>query len=230
MNLAFRIGVWSASLVGTVAAILASILWLDRALASFVHEHVRYPHRGVVDALSHFPNPLVLLAVVLLIILGLRLILGRPFSRNQANTFLCSLSVIFTEAIKNVLKFVFGRTWPETWVHNNPSFIRDGVFGFHFMHGGTAYQSFPSGHMAATCTVISVLWIRYPQFRWFYLAVGLLVGAALVGANYHFLSDVIAGAFVGLSSGWMVIVIWDTCAARGMVPNFDMMGLRKIRP
>ena len=155
---------------------MASFLWLDRPVASFVHDHFRYPHRGVVDELSHFPNPLVLLALILSIILGLRMILGRPFSRNQANTFVCSLSVIFTEAIKNALKFIFGRTWPETWVHNNPSFIRDGVYGFHFMHGGSAYQSFPSGHMAATCAVISVLWIRYPRFRWFYLITGLLIG------------------------------------------------------
>ena len=144
------------------------------------------------------------------------MILGRPLSHNQANTFICSLSIIFTEAIKNALKFIFGRTWPETWVQNNPSFIRDGVYGFHFMHGGAAYQSFPSGHMAATCTVISVLWIRYPHFRRFYLIVGLFVGSALVGANYHFLSDVIAGAFLGASSGWMATVIWDACASRRM--------------
>ena len=196
---------------------MASFLWLDRPVALFVHDHLRYPHRGVVDEASHFPNPLVPLAVILAVILGLRMILGRPLSRNQASTFVCSMSIIFTEAIKNALKFIFGRTWPETWVQNNPSFIRDGVYGFHFMHGGVAYQSFPSGHMAATCTVISVLWIRYPHFRWFYLIVGLFVGAALVGANYHFLSDVIAGAFIGASSGWMATVIWDTCASRRMV-------------
>ena len=230
MNLAPRIIVWFASLLGIVAVIMASFLWLDRPVASFVHDHFRYPHRGVVDELSHFPNPLVLLAVILSIILGLRMILGRPFSRNQANTFVCSLSVIFTEAIKDALKFIFGRTWPETWVHNNPSFIRDGVYGFHFMHGGSAYQSFPSGHMAATCTVIAVLWIRYPRFRWFYLIMGLLIGTGLVGANYHFLSDVFAGAFVGLSSGWLATVIWDTCAARELVPCFDKKERREITP
>ena len=128
-------------------------------MALFVHDYFRHSHRTVVDELSHFPNPLLLLAVVLSVILGLRMILGRPLSQHQANTFVCSLAVIFTETIMNMLKLIFGRTWPETWVDNNPSFIRDGVYGFHFMHGGSAYQSFPSGHMAATCTVISVLWI-----------------------------------------------------------------------
>lgn len=219
MNLTRRMIVWFASLLAIAAAVTASFLWLDRAVASFVHDNFRYPHRGAVDELSHFPNPLILLAVVLSVIFGLRMILGRPLSRHQANTFACSLAVIFTEIMKNMLKFIFGRTWPETWVDNNPSFIGNGVYGFNFMHGGTAYQSFPSGHMAATCTVISVLWIRYPQFRWFYLIAGLFVGAALVGANYHFLSDVIAGAFIGASSGWMATVIWDTYAIGRMPPR-----------
>lgn len=219
MNLAFRRGVLLVYLLGIVAAIFASFLWLDRPLAWFVHDHFRYLHRGVVDELSRFPNPLVLLALILSIILGLRLVLGRSFSRHEANTFICSLSVIFTEAIKDLLKFIFGRTWPETWIQNNPSFIRDGVYGFHFMHGGAAYQSFPSGHMAATCTVISVLWIRYPAYRWLYLVVGMLIGVGLVGVNYHFLSDIIAGAFVGLSSGWLATTIWDAYADRGSRVN-----------
>ena len=63
------------------------------------------------------------------------------------------------ETIKNGLKFVFGRTWPETWVNNNPSFIRDGVYGFNWFHGGAGYASFPSGHMSVTCALAAVLWI-----------------------------------------------------------------------
>jgi membrane-associated phospholipid phosphatase len=228
MKLPFNLILWFAGLLGTAAAVVASFFWLDRPVALFAHHYFRTPHHDVVEGVSYFPNPLVVLAAVLSIILGLRIILGRPFSWNQANTFVCSLSVLFTEATKSVLKFIFGRTWPETWTHNNPSFIRDGVFGFHFMHGGTAYQSFPSGHMAAICTVISVLWIRYPQFRLFYLVVGLLTGAGLVAANYHFVSDVVTGAFVGISIGWMATVIWDSCAARGIVPSINVMERHKI--
>ena len=130
MNLAPRIIVWFKSLVGIAAAVMASFLWLDRPVALFVHDHFRYSHRGLVDELSHFPNPLILLAAVLSAILGLRIIFGRQLSQDQANTFVCSLAVIFTEITKSMLKLIFGRTWPETWVDNNPSFIRDGVYGF----------------------------------------------------------------------------------------------------
>ena len=69
---------------------------------------------------------------------------------------------------KSQLKLVFGRTWPDTFRDNNPSFLHDGVYGFNFFHGGHAYASFPSGHTAVTCAVISVLWIYYPAWRRLY--------------------------------------------------------------
>jgi membrane-associated phospholipid phosphatase len=209
MTFSRPIVIWVASLLGTAVFVIVSYYWLDRPIALWVHYHFRVPHRGIVDQLGHTSNPILLLAVTLFLLLGLQTLLGRALSFFQTTTFICSLSVIFSETIKNLLKFFFGRTWPETWVQNNPSFIGTGTYGFHFMHAGRAYQSFPSGHMAATCAVITVLWISYPRLRWLYLIVSLLVGAGLVGANYHFLSDVIAGAFVGLSTGWMATAIWD---------------------
>ena len=44
--------------------------------------------------------------------------------------------------------------------------------------------------------------------RTLYMLAGLAVAIGLIGANFHFLSDVIAGAFVGISSGWMVTSLW----------------------
>src|SRR5262245_42345424 len=129
MTLGLRVSVWLAALMLIAAAVMVSFLWIDRPVALFAHDHFRSSNREVIDGLSKFPNPLILLAVVSSAILMLRMIFGRPLSRYQANIFVCSLSVIFTEATKNVLKFIFGRTWPETWVDDNASFIRDNVYG-----------------------------------------------------------------------------------------------------
>ena len=118
------------------------------------------------------------------------------------------MSVIVAEATKAQLKFVFGRTWPKTWINNNPSFLHDGIYGFNFFHGGPEYASFPSGHMAVTCAVISVLWVYYPTSRILYVVATLAVACGLIGANYHFLSDVIAGCFVGISTGWITMSLW----------------------
>jgi membrane-associated phospholipid phosphatase len=34
------------------------------------------------------------------------------------------------------------------------------------------------------------------------------VGAGLVVGNFHFLGDVIAGGFLGISAGWLVNSVW----------------------
>lgn len=205
---------WIAALAATAAAVVISFQWFDRPIASFAHAHFARPNHGLFENLTHIPDPLIPLAAIVFVVLGLRALAGRSLSNYQAAAFVCSLSVIFGEAIKDQLKLVFGRTWPETWTQNNPSFIRDGVYEFNFMHGGGAYQSFPSGHMAASCAVISVLWVWYPRLRALLAIAGLAVAVGLVGANYHFLSDVMAGAFVGLSTGWMATAIW-----RAWVPS-----------
>ena len=196
--------------MATAAMVAVSFQWLDRLIALLVHSEQRHTYNGVWEWLTHIPNPLIPLALIGFVVLGLRALISRSLSNAQAAAFVCSLSVIFAETTKDQLKFLFGRTWPETWMGNNPSFIRDGVYGFNFMHRGNAYQSFPSGHMATASAVLSVLWIWYPRLRWFWTVGGLAVGAGLVGANYHFLSDVIAGAFLGISIGWLVISIWKT--------------------
>jgi membrane-associated phospholipid phosphatase len=104
------------------------------------------------------------------------------------------------ELIKNELKWIFGRSWPESW-KNNPSFIRDHVYGFHWFEGGGIYNSFPSGHMTLAAAILSVLWMGYPRWR---AAYGVMAGVAatgLVGSNFHFLGDVVAGGFLGATIG-----------------------------
>jgi membrane-associated phospholipid phosphatase len=205
---------WFGSAVATAAVVAISFQWFDRPIALMVHHYFRQPHREIFGQLTHIPDPLIPLAVVVLMVLGMKALYSRSLSNYEATAFVCSLSVVVAESTKDQLKFVFGRTWPETWVQNNPSFISDGAYGFNLMHGGTAYQSFPSGHMAATCAVISVLWIWYPQLRWLGAIACIAVGVGLVGANYHFLSDVIAGAFVGITAGSMATAIWNVRYAK----------------
>jgi membrane-associated phospholipid phosphatase len=198
---------WLIGLISTTAAVIVSYTWLDRPIAFFVHRTFQHP--DAFEKLTHIPDPLLPLAAVCFVVVGLRAFAGYPTSRLEAVILLSSVSVIVSEEVKKQLTVVFGRTWPDTWTHNNPSLIQDQVFGFNFFHGGEAYASFPSGHTTVTCAVISVLWIFYPRLRALWLLIALAVAVGLVGANFHFLSDVIAGAFVGVSTGWMVTLLWE---------------------
>ena len=128
-------------------------------------------------------------------------------SRVQSVGLACSISFVTANFINNQLKYAFGRTWPETWIQNNSSLIQNGVFGFNPFHGGPGFASFPSGHVAAVCAMITVLWWAYPNLRPIYLVCVAAVAVGLIGANYHFLSDIFGGIFVGVSVGYITTKI-----------------------
>jgi membrane-associated phospholipid phosphatase len=122
----------------------------------------------------------------------------------QALLFAIAVNLVATTAVKDLLKWAFGRSWPETWGNRNPfhpSLISDGTYGFHPFHSGGVYQSFPSGHTAATFAVISMLWLSRPRWRWLYALVAAFVSLALVALDFHFVGDVIAGAMLGTATG-----------------------------
>lgn len=203
---------WIFGLAATALVTTISYWWLDRPLALFFSK--TFPYTRAFVTLTHIPDPLVPFAIVVFVGLGLWSLSGRALSHAQICALLSSISLIVAEATKAQLKYAFGRTWPATWVNNNPSFLHDGVYGFNFFRGGPEYASFPSGHMAVTCAVLSILWIYYPTARLLYTVAGLAVAVGLMGANYHFLSDVIAGSFVGVSSGLMVASLWKANARK----------------
>jgi membrane-associated phospholipid phosphatase len=112
--------------------------------------------------------------------------------------FAVSLSVLFTTIVKSLLKYLFGRYWPETFENNNPSLLHGGVYGFHPFHVGVSYSSFPSGHTAIIFAVATCIWVIYPRLRWVAVLISLSVSLSLLVLYYHFLSDLLAGAYVGI--------------------------------
>jgi membrane-associated phospholipid phosphatase len=197
---------WSLGLLGTAIVVAVCYLWLDRPISHFAHDELQ--RFRMFEKLTFIPEVLTPLAIVAFVLLGLRGVSGRKLSRFQTVMLLGGVSLAVAVAIKDQLKFAFGRTWPETWIYN-PSFITEGVYGFHPFHGGLSYASFPSGHETMICTVMTVLWICYPRFRLVYAFCMAAVAVGLVGANFHFLSDVIAGGFLGLSAGWLGVALWE---------------------
>lgn len=188
---------WWAAFAVMVMAVAVSYAFIDRPLSFFAHDHLR-PYRIFVT-LTYIPESFAAISCAILVALGVTYLSGWPLRRWQMVALTWSVGVLTTSAIKNHLKIVFGRTWPETWTHNNPSLIRDNAFGFNFFRHGSGYEAFPSGHTAAICVAMTVLWICYPRFRVVYALLIAAVAVGLIGANYHFLSDIIAGGFIGTS-------------------------------
>jgi membrane-associated phospholipid phosphatase len=140
-----------------------------------------------------------------------------PFRRWELTLFAACLSLLVAVQFKDSLKYCFGRYWPDTWTHDNPSLLGDGAYGFHPFHDGPAFGSFPSGHMTRTVAIVAVVWVAYPRWRWACIAATASVAIGLVGMNYHFVGDVIAGGFVGGIVG--------VYAAHGCASGLDARGL-----
>ncbi len=198
---------WSIAFAAAIVAVAVAYAFLDQPIAFYASAH--FAKKPWFDALTQIPEYLGRIGILVFVVSGAYGLMGRPLPRPLTVLLASSVSLVVASAIKEALKFAFGRTWPETWVQNNPSLIRDGAYGFNPFHGGQGYASFPSGHTTAICAFVAVLWSCYPRFRPLYaLAVGAVV-IGLIGADYHFLSDIIAGGFLGWLTGWTAVQLWN---------------------
>ena len=198
---------WTFSFLVAAIGVFISYSWIDRPLSFFAHDHTKAAK--IFLWMQYIPEAFPPLAAFAFIAIGLWALAKISLRPSQIVILLCSISLFVATSINNQLKFVFGRTWPETWFENI-SLIRDGAFGFNLFHGGHDYASFPSGHLVAVGSVMSVLWIYYPRARVLYgVCIGLVV-IGLIGANYHFLSDMIAGGFLGWLIGNATSAIWQS--------------------
>jgi membrane-associated phospholipid phosphatase len=102
----------------------------------------------------------------------------------------CALPIAY--ALKILLKHIFGRITTRAWL-GNPT-----ANTFHWFHGGGQYDGFPSGHMVVFTSLAGACWIFFPRYRLACVSLTLGLGVALIATDYHFLSDVIAGGYLGL--------------------------------
>ena len=213
-----RLKIWLTAFIATSAVVVLCYLYVDRPVAFFAHANT-VPNRRYFDMLTRISEYLFVAAAVAFVVFGLRTLVTARWHKWQAALLLCGITLAVAETIKDELKFAFGRTWPETWVNNNPSLIGNGTFGFNPFHGGAGYNSFPSGHTTAACAVAAVLWVAYPKLRplWALMVIAVVVG--LIGADYHFVSDIVAGGFLGASTGWLAVMLWDEGKLPRMRPD-----------
>jgi undecaprenyl-diphosphatase len=116
---------------------------------------------------------------------------------------LCTWSGVWALTVAIALKQIVGRS--EVY----PTYIRGRSTAFHWLHGSTAYQAFPSGTTCVAAAVLAVIWIRVPKLRALALLALVLTAAGLVSTNSHWLSDTLAGAFIGGTIGWMTVLLLD---------------------
>lgn len=188
------LGLLAATLACTLLVVLC-YFFVDRPVA-FAVERYEVNKILVFKILSEPPPIVQAWSPLALALLCVRRAWG-PWTRWELALLASCVSLIVADQFRTSLGNLFGRYWPETWFDNNPSLIGDGTYGFRFFQGGDDVGSFPSGHAARIAGFTGVWWFAYPRSRFALVIVCLPMLFSLVAMNYHFVSDVIAGVFVG---------------------------------
>jgi membrane-associated phospholipid phosphatase len=106
-----------------------------------------------------------------------------------------------------VLKLLFGRRNPSVLFYGLPDQV------FHLFKGNQ-YSSFPSGHMVMATAFGFALIRLQPRMTPVVLFLLCIGAAALVIGDWHFVGDVVAGAFVGGTAGLVAGKLWLEHVAR----------------
>jgi membrane-associated phospholipid phosphatase len=174
-----------------IAAITASCLYLDHDIALLVSK-LALGNPALTGEIPDHLLPAVLVTTFLLWGAYLHRV-HRGIDDARTGFFqLGAWTVPMAFVLKSVLKPLFGRMNTQFWL------LHQSEHDFLWFQPGRDYSGFPSGHMAVFSAFIVSAWLCYPRFRLVYLGLMLMLGVALIVTGYHFLGDVLAGAFLGL--------------------------------
>jgi membrane-associated phospholipid phosphatase len=199
MNIARLFKWWGILLVATLLSVAICIRWLDIPIALFFLGSANR-FNGLERSFGAFP----LVAGEMMLIASLaiaRLVRGilPEFAKALLVASCASLSAF--AANDYVLKVIFGRQIPSVFFRAPATHI------FHFFQG-TPKSGFPSGHMVMATAFAAALARIYPRASPFLIVLLCIGGTALILGDSHFLSDVIAGLFVGGIAGFVAGELW----------------------
>lgn len=196
--LAACLRLWLACLLVCVAFTALSFVYVDLPIA----RHFWNVGRALQPLNSAF-GAAVVLSCECVLTLGLvltRLVRGH-LSRLGTTLMIACLASICTYAVNDlVLKPWFGVPVPA-------AVMAGAAHHFDFLAPPGNY-SFPSGHMALAASFAGVCMSLYRSALWPLATLLIVAALLLVVGDWHFVSDVIAGGFVGLSAGLLAGGAW----------------------
>lgn len=189
---------WLLSLVICTLVVAMAFVYFDVRIA-----HVVYGIFGSTKYLTSGFASVILLGVEAAVALALvivRITRGHLSPFREATAVACLTSICAYAINDGTLKHLFG-------VSNPVAVLGGAQHVFNFLRGSSA-SSFPSGHMVLAGAFAGVF-MRLYRRSILPLSALLLVGAALlIVGDWHFVSDVIAGTFAGISAGLLAGEVW----------------------
>ena len=176
-----------------VLLLIGSYYLMDARVAMCINEAWR-SHASLSAFSSDIPDFLFLIVCITTAVAwtGYFYLTHKGIYNTQTQFFqLVAFTIPLTFALKSILKFSVGRINTRFWLLH-PQFKE-----FHWFHGIGNYGGFPSGHMAVFMALFLALWRFYPRYRSLYAGFLSVLALALIVTDYHFVSDVFAGVYLG---------------------------------
>lgn len=172
-----------------IFSIVLSIWYVDFPLAIWIDNYLVIHKR-----IPKIPDLLLLIILVLSFLswLAYYYFAKRGFRSKHTYFFMVTGTVLpLSYAAKEILQLLFGRMQTRRFLLD-PNFT-----GSYWFNWGDGYRGFPSGHMLVFTALLLTLCNLYPRYKLIYAVTLFVLGFALVATDYHFLSDIIAGAYIG---------------------------------
>jgi len=192
------------------ASILAwlCVLYVDRPVSLYIHEHL-YGNRYWAQLTSSLPDTLLVMVVVISAASFIDYCFRKQKHVLDTHTLLMrhiALSVPISYVVKVVLKILFGRVETRYWLKHQH------LYEFHWFHSCGNFSGFPSGHMIVFATLFAAIARYHPPHSVLCHSLLGVLAILLVATNYHFVGDVIYGAYIGFLTEWCMYRFcrWDT--------------------
>lgn len=210
----------SIIVVALIGAAALAALCIDMPLARYLAIHE--PH-GELVKLVHLVEVFSHGMGVLLIVLAAVALDGRGW--RIAPRLL--LSAYSAGLAANVCKLIVARTRPyaadlagDAWQTFQHAANASSIWSDH------QFQSFPSAHTATAAGLAMGLSTLYPRASWFFALLVVLAGTQRVLSDAHFVSDVLAGAAVGVAAAQL----WRSLAIERMLASLETAVSGAVKP
>lgn len=131
----------------------------------------------------------------------------RPVAANRA--LFLFVAVALSGLITDLIRPLVGRLRPKLLLEAN-------LYGFDPFRIGYEYNSLPSGHATTVFALAAALTFFFPRWRLPLLSFAVVVCLSRIIVGAHYLSDVLAGAYVGLMTVFLLVLFcrrrsWTHC-------------------
>jgi membrane-associated phospholipid phosphatase len=199
----------SLSFAALIVFSIAGYCWIDIPVAVFCRG-LDSRVLNVFEWISTWGESTWYLVAALGLFFYYRQVQPRPLHANRA--LFVFISVAASGLVALTIKAIFGRFRPVLY-------FTEGLYGFNFFHPSEDMNSFPSGHAATALSLAFALSRLFPQYRIPFFFIGLTIAISRTITTAHFLSDTVAGAWIGIVT---VSLLHEALVRRGKAPSWGL--------